>query len=288
MDIVGSASTFLYFGYTSVMVFCFFLLTGESRNPKKFQRPFFKDVFFKFCLNPNFLILWCYVFSHFLNRQSIEALLNTCAPDCATCPIILNNRQLNIFSNFPFSRHNRIPRLLLVCSEDLQCGQSRLEDLQECGLEKLCTGRISLPHQYLFVSSTCNFPLSILISRFVAFLEPNFSWFQGFWHLVLILGPGPLMLGLWYLLVPESCGSVSWSWNLGTNQAFPQEQCSCSLKLPCDSEVKKKEEFCHHVLRLYKSHSDCNKYLWMSWILQILCFIYSSWFCLSLSEELYR
>ena len=29
LDIVGSASTFLYFGYTSVMVFCFFLLTGE-------------------------------------------------------------------------------------------------------------------------------------------------------------------------------------------------------------------------------------------------------------------
>lgn len=28
LDIVGSASTFLYFGYTSVMVFCFFLLTG--------------------------------------------------------------------------------------------------------------------------------------------------------------------------------------------------------------------------------------------------------------------
>ena len=30
LDIVGSASTFLYFGYTSVMVFCFFLLTGEQ------------------------------------------------------------------------------------------------------------------------------------------------------------------------------------------------------------------------------------------------------------------
>jgi len=28
LDIGGSASTFLYFGYTSVMVFCFFLLTG--------------------------------------------------------------------------------------------------------------------------------------------------------------------------------------------------------------------------------------------------------------------
>ena len=30
LDIVGSASTFLYFGYTSVMVFCFFLLTGDG------------------------------------------------------------------------------------------------------------------------------------------------------------------------------------------------------------------------------------------------------------------
>merc|ERR1712066_874443 len=28
LDIEGAASTFLYFGYTSVMVFCFFLLTG--------------------------------------------------------------------------------------------------------------------------------------------------------------------------------------------------------------------------------------------------------------------
>ena len=29
LDIEGAGSTFLYFGYTSVMVFCFFLLTGE-------------------------------------------------------------------------------------------------------------------------------------------------------------------------------------------------------------------------------------------------------------------
>ena len=32
LDIEDSASTFLYFGYTSIMVFCFFLLTGKSRT----------------------------------------------------------------------------------------------------------------------------------------------------------------------------------------------------------------------------------------------------------------
>ena len=29
LEIDGAASTFLYFGYTSIMVFMFFLLTGE-------------------------------------------------------------------------------------------------------------------------------------------------------------------------------------------------------------------------------------------------------------------
>ena len=31
LDIEDSASTFLYFGYTSIMVFCFFLLTGKKK-----------------------------------------------------------------------------------------------------------------------------------------------------------------------------------------------------------------------------------------------------------------
>ena len=31
LDIEDSASTFLYFGYTSIMVFCFFLLTGMKK-----------------------------------------------------------------------------------------------------------------------------------------------------------------------------------------------------------------------------------------------------------------
>ena len=32
LDIEDSASTFLYFGYTSIMVFCFFLLTGKQNR----------------------------------------------------------------------------------------------------------------------------------------------------------------------------------------------------------------------------------------------------------------
>ena len=32
LDIEDSASTFLYFGYTSIMVFCFFLLTGKQKH----------------------------------------------------------------------------------------------------------------------------------------------------------------------------------------------------------------------------------------------------------------
>ena len=34
LDIEDSASTFLYFGYTSIMVFCFFLLTGKQKHRK--------------------------------------------------------------------------------------------------------------------------------------------------------------------------------------------------------------------------------------------------------------
>jgi hypothetical protein len=33
LEIEGAASTFLYFGYTSIMVFCFFLLTGIYHSP---------------------------------------------------------------------------------------------------------------------------------------------------------------------------------------------------------------------------------------------------------------
>lgn len=32
LEIEGAASTFLYFGYTSIMVFTFFLLTGNKRS----------------------------------------------------------------------------------------------------------------------------------------------------------------------------------------------------------------------------------------------------------------
>ncbi len=35
LDIEDSASTFLYFGYTSIMVFCFFLLTGKQKHSVK-------------------------------------------------------------------------------------------------------------------------------------------------------------------------------------------------------------------------------------------------------------
>ena len=34
LDIEDSASTFLYFGYTSIMVICFFLLTGIQKQSK--------------------------------------------------------------------------------------------------------------------------------------------------------------------------------------------------------------------------------------------------------------
>ncbi len=41
LEIEGAASTFLYFGYTSIMVFTFFLLTGTNQmifNPKILKR----------------------------------------------------------------------------------------------------------------------------------------------------------------------------------------------------------------------------------------------------------
>ena len=43
LEIEGAASTFLYFGYTSIMVFTFFLLTGNLTN--------FHEIFTNFSRN---------------------------------------------------------------------------------------------------------------------------------------------------------------------------------------------------------------------------------------------
>jgi hypothetical protein len=67
LDIEDFASTFLYFGYTFIMVFLFFVLTGAFP---------------------------------------------------------LSNQ--NVINNLPLSRFYWFLRLLLVCDQDLQCGEGRL------------------------------------------------------------------------------------------------------------------------------------------------------------------
>merc|ERR1712037_61436 len=91
---------------------------------------------------------------------------------------------------FPPHRHNRLPGLLLVCSEDLQCGPS--------GLEKTLHEKdfLCLTNIYLFPQPA----ISIFLN------SQDFSWFPGSWYLVLILGPGSLILALLMSTGPLSLG----------------------------------------------------------------------------------
>ena len=88
----------------------------------------------------------------------------------------------------------------------------------------------------------------LCLTNVYLFPLPAISFFlnsQDFSRFSSPISPGSMDPGTWPWSwdqdVPGSWGLVPWSCNLGPNQAFPQEQLSCSLKLPCDSEVKKKK-----------------------------------------------
>ena len=152
--------------------------------------------------------------------------MNTCTTFASTCQS--SKKELHVVL---FFRYNRLSCLLLVCSQDLQCGQGWLK-------EHFARGRALMPHQiflsHLFSSYFSPAPEQI----FLTFLKSDFYWSPD-----LVTQP-----------------SIS-SW--GTFLLFH--------KLPCDSEVKnRRERGCHHVSRLYETRSDCNKYLWMSCKLWII------------------
>ena len=83
LDIEGSASTFLYFGFTSIMVFMFFLLTGK--------------IFYFFFTN----IFWIF----FYRNYWILCLLLVCEKNLQCC-----QSRLNTF----FKRNKKKPRAICV------------------------------------------------------------------------------------------------------------------------------------------------------------------------------
>ena len=116
-----------------------------------------------------------------------------------SCPFFQDNWPTGPIKNcfhVCFYRHNRIPGLLLVCSEDLQCGQSRLEDLQcgPSGLEKTLHKK-----DFLCLTNIYLFPLpaiSIFLNSqdFLSFLSPISpgSWDPGTWSWSWDLAPWSL------------------------------------------------------------------------------------------------
>lgn len=124
LEIHGAASTFLYFGYTFIIVFLFFLLTGET------LRSFLYSIYLH--LSIQFIHIYLFNIFTFIHYACVQAKENVNWKKknyAQNLFRILNSTKIHMFIFFfwLFSRYNWFLCLFLVCHQDLRSRQSRLK-----------------------------------------------------------------------------------------------------------------------------------------------------------------
>lgn len=124
LEIHGAASTFLYFGYTFIIVFLFFLLTGET------LRSFLYSIYLH--LSIQFIYIYLFNIFTFIHNACVQVKENVNWKKknyAQNLFCILNWTKIHMFIFFfwLFSRYNWFLCLFLVCHQDLRSRQSGLK-----------------------------------------------------------------------------------------------------------------------------------------------------------------
>lgn len=124
LEIHGAASTFLYFGYTFIIVFLFFLLTGETLDP------FFIQYIYNYSFNLSTFIHLIYLHLSIVpvyKSRNISIKKRRITPKIYLVFEFLPKYTCLFSFIWLFSRYNWFLCLFLVCHQDLRSRQSRLK-----------------------------------------------------------------------------------------------------------------------------------------------------------------